>query len=134
MARATKEWIGKTDDAMPPPRVRLRIFERTGGVCHISGIKIRPGDKWQADHIVPIILGGENRESNLAPALVEPHKEKTKAEVKIKSKISDTRKKHLGIKSAKQKIQSQGFAKSEKSDRPAKIMLPRRSLFSPADE
>lgn len=134
MTRTTKEWVGKNDDAMPPPRVRLRIFERYGGVCHISGVKIQPGDKWQADHIVPIILGGENRESNMAPALVAPHKEKTKAEVKVKSKIADTRKKHFGIKTEKQKIQSRGFAKAQKPERPSKVMPPRRSLFVPVDE
>lgn len=28
MARSVEEWIGRTDDAKVPPRVRLRIFER----------------------------------------------------------------------------------------------------------
>lgn len=30
MARAVDEWIGKTDDTRPPPRVLARIFEREG--------------------------------------------------------------------------------------------------------
>jgi hypothetical protein len=26
------------------------VFDRCGGVCHISGAKIRAGDKWEMDH------------------------------------------------------------------------------------
>jgi hypothetical protein len=37
------------------------------------------GDKWQLDHIVALINGGEHRESNLAPILDAEHKAKTKA-------------------------------------------------------
>lgn len=43
MARELDEWIGKSDDTAIPLRVQLRIFERCGGVCHISGRKIRAG-------------------------------------------------------------------------------------------
>lgn len=95
--RSVDEWIGKTDDAMPPPRVRLRIFERHEGVCHISGRKIRPGEKWHVEHVLALSLGGENRESNLAPALVEPHKAKTAQDRKTKARNDKVRKRHLGI-------------------------------------
>lgn len=97
MTRSVDEWIGRTDDAMPPPRVRARIFSAHGGRCHISGRLIRAGDKWHLDHLVALILGGENRESNMAPALTEPHKIKTAGEMKIKAKIARVRNKHLGI-------------------------------------
>jgi hypothetical protein len=46
---------------------------------------------------VPLVAGGEHRESNLAPALVEPHKQKTKLDVAIKSKNARVSKKHFGI-------------------------------------
>lgn len=95
--RSVDEWIGKTDDAMPPPRVRLRIFERHGGVCHLSGRKIRPGEKWEVEHVLAISLGGENRESNMAPALVGPHKAKTASDRKQKAHNDRIRKRHLGI-------------------------------------
>ena len=42
MSRAVPEWIGKTPDTKVPPRVRLRVFEKHDGTCHISGRKIRP--------------------------------------------------------------------------------------------
>lgn len=113
MTRSVPEWIGKTDDAMPPPRVRLRIFERSNGICHISGRKIRAGEKWQPDHILAIINGGENRECNMAPALTEPHKVKTAADVALKATTYRKRAKHLGIELRKgPKIQSAGFRRA----------------------
>lgn len=108
MARSVDEWIGKTDDTKVPPRVRMRIFDRENGTCHLTGQKIDPvRDAWDLDHKVSLILGGEHRESNLFPALKEPHRKKTAAEVAVKSKIARTRKKHLGIKPEK----AGGFSK-----------------------
>jgi 5-methylcytosine-specific restriction enzyme A len=98
MVRSVQEWQGKNDDTPVPPRVRLRVFERWKGVCHVSGRRIRPGDAWAVDHVVPVIQGGENRENNLAPILLDPHKAKTKAEVAEKSRVAKRRKSHLGIK------------------------------------
>lgn len=95
--RSTPEWIGKTPDAPAPARVRLRVFEAHGGKCHRSGRKIRPGDDWQLDHILALVNGGENRETNLAPILSEAHKEKTAEDVAQKAKDDRVRKKHLGI-------------------------------------
>lgn len=111
MARSVPEWIGKTDDAKVPPRVRLRIFEREGGICHLSKRKIQPGEKWELDHIVALINGGEHRESNLAPALVQPHREKTRQDVAAKAKSARVRSKHLGIRKAPT-MRSAGFAKA----------------------
>lgn len=97
MSRATDEWIGKTDDTAIPPRVRARVFDAHGGKCHLSGRKIQAGDLWDCDHVVALINGGENRESNLAPALRDKHREKTAEDVQIKSKVARMRAKHLGI-------------------------------------
>lgn len=99
--RAVDEWIGATPDAPVPPRVRLRIFERTGGRCHLSGRKIMAGDPWDLDHIVALCNGGEHRESNLAPALRDKHREKTAADVAERAKVDRVRKKHLGLHKAK---------------------------------
>ena len=99
--RSVPEWIGKSDDSVPPPNVRVRVFERCGGVCHISGRKITPADKWDLDHVVALCNGGENRETNLAPAIREEHRRKTAADVKLRAKTDRIRKRHLGIKSTK---------------------------------
>ena len=112
MRRALPEWVGASPDAMPPPRVRLRIFERERGICHISGRKIRPGDKWHLDHIIAICNGGLNVESNMAPALHEHHKRKTAKDVAEKSRVYRKRAKHLGVDLRHgPKIKSAGFAK-----------------------
>lgn len=93
-ARSTPEWIGKTPDTKIPDRVKLRVFEAHGGVCALTNRKIRPGDDWDCDHIEALVNGGENRESNLQPALRFAHREKTKEDVAKKAKNDRVRKKH----------------------------------------
>lgn len=99
--RSTAEWVGKTDDSRPPAYVRLRVFNKYDGRCYLSGAIIRVGDDWELEHILAICNGGENREGNMAPALVAPHKDKTKADRRIKAKNDRVRKKHIGIKKAR---------------------------------
>lgn len=133
--RAIAEWQGKTPDEKAPPRVLLRIFKRAEGKCHITGRKIGPGDKWEAEHIVPLHAGGLNVESNLAPALSSAHKEKSAKELAAKAKNDRVAKKHAGITQASGQLQSRGFARPQpktRSDRIGKIeksalgQLPRR--------
>jgi hypothetical protein len=128
--RAVPEWIAKHDDQAIPPRVKLRIFERENGICHLTGVKILPGDQWDADHKVSLILGGEHREANLFPALRADHRKKTATEMAVKSKVAKVRKKHVGITQPTGKIKSPGFPITEKAEsRSSKVMLPRRSLY-----
>lgn len=116
MSRSVKEWIGKNDDSKAPPRVRQRVFDKYEGKCYISGLPI--GQKpWQLDHVVALINGGENRESNLAPILTSLHKKKTAQDVRQKAKTAKIRGKHTGAIQPKGKIQSRGFAKGTKGKR-----------------
>lgn len=96
--RAVPEWIGKTPDTKIPAITRARVFEKHGGVCYLTGRKIRPGDYWECDHIVALCNGGEHRESNLAPALRDAHRIKTAADVKERAKVDRLRKRNMGIK------------------------------------
>lgn len=98
MSRTPPEWIGKSDDAAIPPRVRVRVFDRHGGRCHLTGRRIRAGEAWDCDHVVALVNGGQHRESNLAPALKAPHRAKTAADVAEKASVYRKRTKHLGIK------------------------------------
>ena len=104
MTRAVPEWIGSSPGAAIPPRVRLRVFERHKGICHISGRKIAAGEKWDCDHVIALINGGEHRESNLAPALVDKHRAKTAQDVAEKARAARVRSKHIGIKKAKRPL------------------------------
>jgi 5-methylcytosine-specific restriction protein A len=101
MTRELPEWIGKSDDSAIPPRVKVRVFERHGGRCHISGRVIRAGEAWDCDHIIALCNGGEHREANLAPALSAPHKAKTAEDVAEKATVYRKRVKHLGIEARK---------------------------------
>lgn len=95
--RSLPPWIGKTDDSPIPPRVKLRIWERCGGLCHITGRKIMPWDKYEWEHIIALCNGGAHSEDNIAPALASAHKKKTKTDRSEKARIDKKRKKFLGI-------------------------------------
>lgn len=117
MSRSVDEWIAKHDDQKVPPRVRQRVFDREGGICHLTGAKIDPvRDQWDLDHKVSLILGGEHRERNLFPALKEPHRRKTAVEVGVKAKISRVRQKHLGITKPKSSLSNPRFKKLMNGD------------------
>ena len=94
-------WRGKTDDTKAPPRVCLRIFLRHDGRCSCCNRRIGPTEQWQLDHIVALINGGENRETNLQPLLTEHHRTKTRKDIAEKALSYRKRVKHLGIKRAK---------------------------------
>lgn len=111
--RSVPEWQGSTPDAAIPTRVRLRVFERFGGVCQLTGRRIQVGDEWDLDHRTPLHLGGRHSEDNLWPVLRSAHREKSKAEVSAKAKADRVRAKHLGIYPAsKTPLKSRGFAKT----------------------
>lgn len=110
--RATPEWIGKTPDSKVPASVRARVFLRAGGRCYLSGRVIRPGDAWELEHVKPLSMGGEHRETNLEPALVDAHREKTSAEASVRAKCDRIRLKHIGaFPPSKTPLKSRGFVK-----------------------
>jgi 5-methylcytosine-specific restriction endonuclease McrA len=96
--RTVKEWIGKTDDSVPPPHVRLRVFIRFAGVCGICTTKIRV-KKWVCDHKKAICNGGQNRETNLWPIHETcDRKVKTPRDVAERAVNDRVAMRHLGIK------------------------------------
>ena len=105
MARTPPEWIGKTDDTKIPPRVSARVFDRANGICHCCNLPIKvPFETWDADHRIALINGGENRESNLAPAHSHCHIKKTRQDVAEKAKVASVRGKHIGTKRPSSKL------------------------------
>lgn len=131
MSRTVAEWQGKTDDHRAPGSVRDRIMAREGNLCHLCGCEI-VGKKWDLDHVLALINGGENRETNLRPAHRKCHVEKTALDVAEKAKVAAVRKKHIGITRPKQTIKSPGFAPSEKAaKRQGKPPMAYRQLYAP---
>jgi 5-methylcytosine-specific restriction endonuclease McrA len=111
MPREVAEWIGRTPDSQPPKSVRLRVFAAYDGRCYLTGQKIGVGDIWELEHVKPLWGGGENRESNLAPALKAAHAQKTASEARARSKADRIRLKHIGAwPASRAKIRSRGFS------------------------
>lgn len=136
MARPLPEWIGKTDAHRAPEKVRLRVFDRSGGICHLCDLPITDR-KWDLDHEKALINGGENRESNLKPAHRKCHKAKTAADVAEKAKVAAIRAAHLGARTAPARpMQGQPFPKTGKTqhrEAKARDQLPmpeRRPMFA----
>lgn len=118
MPRQLPLWIGRTDSDRPPPRTRLRVYARFSGICHRCGRKILTGETWDVDHVVALINGGANDESNLAPihtGRFSCHTEKTAEDVKEKSTVYRKRAKHLGIRLKKKR--SWGYGKGDRFKR-----------------
>ena len=93
MSRRLPEWIGKTDDAAIPPRVKDRIAQRSADCCVKCTRKIGGALRAEFDHVTPLILGGEHGESYLHLLCHECHRAKTTIDVKIKAKVARVRKK-----------------------------------------
>lgn len=134
MARTVPEWIGKTDNAMPPATVRQRILERANFTCHVCGGEIdKPG--WHADHVPPLKDGGENRETMIKPAHEICHRRLTAQQAIDRAPIERMKMKHSGAARPKQTIPTRGFPKPDKSpriDKNALPELPRGSLYRSA--
>lgn len=113
--RSVPEWEGSTPDAAIPPRVKLRIWERCGGRCALTGRKLAVGEPFDFDHIVPLTLGGRHAEGNLQLVSREAHKAKTREDVTAKAKAERTRKKHLGLwPRSRRPLKGRGFEPSRR--------------------
>lgn len=97
MSRAVPEWVGKTDDAAIPARVKLRILRAHDGRCAISGHLFVEGDRIEFDHKIPLSLGGEHAEGNLQPITSSEHKVKTVSDVGKKAKADRIQKNRHGF-------------------------------------
>lgn len=97
MARALPEWIGRTDDSAVPPRVKLRVWDREDGKCHLCRRDIPSDDAWIIEHRQAIILGGANAEKNLCLTCSWCKPIKDAEDVAAKAKTAAVRSRHLGI-------------------------------------
>lgn len=102
MPRRVALWTGATPDSAIPPRVRLRVWDRCEGKCHRCGRKIPVGDAWIIEHLIAIINGGLNAESNLCLSCSWCKPLKDAEDVAEKAKTYAVRSKHLGIRKKSQ--------------------------------
>jgi 5-methylcytosine-specific restriction endonuclease McrA len=96
--RKVPEWKGRTDDTPAPARVKARLYLDAEGRCkHCTRFIDGSALVGEYDHIIPLILGGENKESNLQLLCSECHATKSLLDVKLKAKVARVRKRHLGL-------------------------------------
>lgn len=107
--RSVPEWVGKSDDAPVPDRVKDRISSKAEDRCQQCGRKIGGKLRAEFDHLIALAIGGQNRETNLRLLCNECHAVKTKLDVKLKAKSARIRKRHLGFKRPKRKIPYRRF-------------------------
>jgi 5-methylcytosine-specific restriction protein A len=86
MPRKLPDWIGRTDNSMPPASVFDRLYDKQGGKDAITGLPFTSKDKIVRDHIVPLADGGKNCESNLQLITEQTHKAKTGPEATARAK------------------------------------------------
>lgn len=92
---------------------RVRLFDLHKGICHICGQKIKVGEPFDLEHVIPWEFTRDDSDENVKPAHVDCHKTKTKKDKGDLAKADRIRAKHLGLwPKSKQKIRSRGFQKS----------------------
>jgi len=92
------------------PGTRAKILAATDHVCARPGCPERATD---VDHILPLWLGGSNREKNLEGLCPAHHAAKTKAEASLRAKAKRREQRDQGTRRPRQPIASRGFDKSQ---------------------
>ncbi len=89
--RTVKEWVGRNDNADPPTSCKLRILDRQDGRCNTCGVRFDVKNKAQYDHVNPLWISGENRETNLQALCLPCHGKKTATEATVRGKVNRLR-------------------------------------------
>lgn len=108
---------------------RLRIFDVAKGICHLCGLQIQLGEKWEAEHLIALACGGKDEDENLRPAHLDCHAVKTKRDVRDAAKIKRIRARHIGVTETKARISSRGFPQTERKPKFTREALPPRQMF-----
>jgi len=75
---------------------KVRIFDAAKGICHLCQRPIAVGEAWEAEHIIALTCGGTDDDTNLAPAHIDCHKVKTKADKGTGAKLTRQRAAQIG--------------------------------------
>jgi 5-methylcytosine-specific restriction protein A len=109
MARSVEEWIANSDDDAIPPRIKDAIARKADDCCQRCARKVGGKLRAEIDHVIPLIIGGKHRQSNLQILCHECHGAKTALDVKLKSRIAKSRKKRMGFVRKGPKMQGRSF-------------------------
>jgi 5-methylcytosine-specific restriction protein A len=125
LPRSVPEWVGKRPESMPGNLVLLRIYARQNGLCGCGCGRVMNlnRDKIDREHTIPLIDGGENRESNLTLMLHEHHVPKTAAEASQRAEARQHQAK--AFTRPPSKLQSPGFPRAQPQRRATSPLKPK---------
>lgn len=85
---------------------RARVFAAADGICVFCGEGIDGvRDRWEIQHVIPLGLGGEDEESNMAPAHHHCHRQHTaKSDIPQIAKAKRVAAKHTGAHRARKPL------------------------------
>lgn len=116
--------MNRTPLPIEPRRVsagtRAKILAATGHVCARPGC---PDKATDVDHILPLWLGGSNREKNLEGLCPAHHAAKTKAEASLRAKAKRREQRDQGTRRPRKPVASRGFDKSQTRGFDGKVRL-----------
>lgn len=94
--------VGTTRRKRLTPRTRLAVWERHGGRCCLCNELIDgTRERWIVEHVRALELGGEDAESNMAPAHESCAIEKTRGDHHRAAKAKRVKARHIGIRKRK---------------------------------
>lgn len=113
-----------------PARIKRAAYDRAAGKCECGcGAALAIG-KIAFDHVLPVALGGQPTLANCRCITVACHKIKTAGDIATIRKADRQKARAIGAVAPKQKINSPGFARVERTPIAEKFAgLPRRSLY-----
>jgi 5-methylcytosine-specific restriction endonuclease McrA len=76
------------------PKDRALLFSAAGGRCALCTRTIRAGERWDADHILPLAAGGDN-DGNWQVLCCHCHGTKTRTDIATAAKIKRVATKHI---------------------------------------
>lgn len=90
---------------------RAKFFDEHNGICHICEQKIKVGEAWDIEHIIPLKISEDDSASNKAPAHKKCHKAKTKKDSKDIAKCKRVHANHIGAKKPNSALSNSRFKK-----------------------
>jgi len=95
--RPVTAWVGDRPDQSIPPRVADRVLRRFRFCCWNCGRDVRGGKPWTLEHLVALINGGFNAETNLGVTCDLCTPIKNRQDVSQKAETYRKRAKYMGL-------------------------------------